>query len=85
MELIDVLVLLCLGFNIVLFLFIIYLYAKMSGLEIRLKNQNSPEKALENMMKGKVPVLKNKETGEFFVPNSDKKQVSEENSNPITG
>lgn len=91
MELIEVLILGNIMATFILFLIQIYLFAKLSLLQVIVKGLKNPEKLIKEILKTKIPVLRNSETGEFILPGQDEEELTNDGykppkgKNPITG
>ena len=94
MELSDVLILASLAGNFVLFIFCIFLLVKVFFVETVVKGLKNPEKILQDILKTKIPVLRNADTGEIIMPGQEdayeiqrelEKHNKQQKPNPITG
>jgi hypothetical protein len=84
MELIEILILINLISTFILFLGFLYLFGKLKLIELIIKSMKSPEQVFEQMMKNKIPILRNEETGEYIIPGQENNK-GKTTKNPITG
>lgn len=78
MELIEALVLIELVIAFLLFMFCLFLFAKVNVLTAA----KPAEKVFEDLMKNKIPILRDSNTGEFIMPKQPKLPKGK---NPIVG
>jgi hypothetical protein len=84
MELIEILILINLISTFILFLGFLYLFGKLKLIELIIKSMKPPEQVFEQMMKNKIPILRNEETGEYIIPGQEN-NTRKTTKNPITG
>ncbi len=84
MELIEILVLIGLGGNAILFVFCVYLMAKVSFLETVVKGLKKPEQIFKELMKNKIPILRDA-SGQLILPDQHTPPTPPPRHNPITG